>query len=286
LATTIAEAFEDLGANLEITDLQAETVSTRQKTVRAAVEDGLNVIDSFLAGSYRRNTMIAPLSDADIDIFMILEPEHFTEGGQADLLRELKAVLRKRYKTPDVGPNGQAVTIVFSDFRVDVVPCFYRKGGGYLIPDASLRTWIATDPKKHLTLWSEANDAHDGDFVPLVKMLKGWNRTRNVLRSFHLEALALKVLEGVTINSYPSGVRFFFDKARALIPVKLADPAGYSDDVGSYISTEDQIRKVVDRLDWAYDRAREAEALEARDEVKEAIDKWWTLFKDYFPSYG
>ena|ERR1700761_1178064 len=65
MANSVFQAFEILKADLEITDLQSETVSTRQQTVRDVVQAGLSTEDSFLAGSYRRNTMIAPLSEAD-----------------------------------------------------------------------------------------------------------------------------------------------------------------------------------------------------------------------------
>jgi hypothetical protein len=65
----IYQGFEKLRQNLEITGLQESTVSTRQRTVREAVSSEMEVLDSFLTGSYRRSTMIAPLSQADIDIF-------------------------------------------------------------------------------------------------------------------------------------------------------------------------------------------------------------------------
>lgn len=235
MAKTIDQGFKELLTNLEISGLQEATVSTRQQNVRDAVQDELSVLDSFLAGSYRRSTMISPLSEADIDIFVILDVKYFEQNGQAALLEKVKRVLRKTYtKTPDISPNGQAVTIVFTDFKVDVVPTFHRKGGGFLIPDSQRGVWIGTDPKKHIELWTAANKAHNNDFVPLIKILKSWNKSRDLLRSFHLEVLALSVLQGVTISSYPSGARFFFDKARDKIAKKLADPAGYNDDVAAH----------------------------------------------------
>src|SRR6266702_838803 len=143
MAISIPQAFQTLKTNLEITDLQAETVSTRQQNVRKVVEDGLTVTDSFLTGSYKRNTMIAPLSEADVDVFMVLENSYFytytdgKSGGQAGLLDLVKRTLRKTYtKTPDISRNGQAVTIRFGDFMVDVVPGFKQQGGGYLIPNS------------------------------------------------------------------------------------------------------------------------------------------------------
>lgn len=142
MATTIKEAFKAFKSRLEITDLQAQTVSTRHQTVRKVVADELTVIDDFLTGSYRRSTMIAPLAQADIDTFLVLDPEYFQQEGQAALLNRVKRVLKKHYDQSDVSRDGQAVTITFRDFKVDVVPGFNRKGGGYLIPNTQGGTWI------------------------------------------------------------------------------------------------------------------------------------------------
>ena len=126
--------------------------------------------NSFLTGSYRRNTMIGPLGEADIDIFIVLDPRYDEQSGQYSCLRKFGKVLQKTYtKTPAISRNGQAVTITFSDFKVDVVPAFYRNGGGYLIPDFQLRRWIPTDPKKHVDLWTTSNKAHKGDLVPILR---------------------------------------------------------------------------------------------------------------------
>ena len=64
-----------------------------------------------------------------------------------------------------ISRNGQAVTIRFTDFMVDVVPGFHRQGGGFLIPNFITQTWLATD----VDLVTAANKAHNGDLVPLIK---------------------------------------------------------------------------------------------------------------------
>jgi hypothetical protein len=79
-------------------------------------------------------------------------------------------------------------------------------------------------------------------------MLKGWNKRRDVFRSFHLETITLRVLDGITISSFPSGVRYVFDKARDKIKVKVADPAGYSDDVGAHVNTQAAMDEIIKRL--------------------------------------
>jgi hypothetical protein len=285
MATTIDQGFRVLRSNLEISDLQATTVSTRQRNIRAVLEDGLTVLDSFLTGSYMRDTMIGPLKKADVDIFIVLDPAYYELDGHAALLDREKRVLLKHYETPDISRNGKAVTLRFSDFVVDVVPGFYRQGGGFLIPDSVEKQWIETDPKKHVELWSATNKGHNGDFVRLVKMLKSWNVTHGRLfSSFHLETLARHVLTNVAISDFPSGVRFVFDKARALVDYTLDDPAGLAGRVGR-MSASDRT-ELKSRLDTAYARAVAAEGLAAQDRVPAAFEKWQYVFPGYFPAYG
>lgn len=293
MAATIQQSFLKLKENLEITDLQAATVSTRQQTVRGVVEADINVEDSFLTGSYSRSTMIAPLSEADIDIFFVLNPRYFhhyngQNGGQAGLLDYVKRTLRKTYtRTPDISRNGQAVTIRFDDFVVDVVPGFNRQGGGYLIPNSVSGTWISTDPRKHVEISAAANKAHNGFLVPLIKMIKSWNKSHGAFfRSFHLEVLILQILSGVTISDFPSASRYVFDKARTLVAQQNPDPAGYGGDVGSYINSPDKIREAVAKFQLAYDRAIAAEELAQAGRIREAVEKWRMIFGDYFPAYG
>lgn len=254
MATTISNSFLQLKSNLEITGLQQATVSTRQKNVRDALINDFTVLDSFLTGSYRRSTMIAPLKDADIDILVVLDASYFKQDGQAWLLEKVKAALKKTYPTsPKISLNGQAVTITFTDFAVDVVPAFNRKGGGYLIADSVNGRWISTDPKKHVEIWAVANTAHSGDLVPLIKMIKGWNRQHSgLLRSFHLESMILEILNNVTINSYSSGARFVFDNARKSVKGTIYDPSGYGGNLGDYLNTQQKINDVFSRLDSAY----------------------------------
>lgn len=294
MATTILSAFQKLKENLEPTGLQKTTIATRQNNVRDVVASDLDILDSFLTGSYSRNTMIGPLKEADVDIFLVLKSNYFhhynngQNGGQAGLLDLLKRTLRKTYtRTPDISRNGQAVTIQFTDFMVDVVPGFYRNGGGYLIPNSVSNSWIATDPKKHVEIISNANVVHSGNLIPLIKMIKGWNKNSgNYFNSFHLEVLALQILSDVKISDFPSGMRYFFDKSRDLITKKNLDPAGYGGDVGSYINTQEKIQEAVARFQLAYDRAIKAEDYNRRGYIREATDMWRKIFGDYFPSYG
>lgn len=287
MAKTILESFRKLKTNLEITELQQSTVSTRQQNVRKVVENELSVLDSFLTGSYSRHTMIAPLKEADIDVFVVLDPKYYEDDGQASLLDKLRKVLLKTYsKTPKISRNGQAVTITFTDFIVDVVPAFYRKGGGYLIPNSISKEWISTNPKIHVDIMTNENSKHNGDLVPIVKMIKGWNRNINhAFVSFYLELLAIKIFNGVTISDHPSGMRYFFDKGREGIKYKVKDPVEYGGQINGLdnVSTVDE---AIRRFETAYNRAKKAEEYEQGGYTEYAINEWRKIFGDYFPAYG
>jgi hypothetical protein len=288
MARTVYQGFERLKQNLEITGLQGETVSARQQNVREALADGLNVLETFLTGSYRRNTMISPLKEADVDIVAVLDPSHYQWDGQAPLLDRVRRVLLKRYpSTPKISRDAQAVTVTFTDFCVDVVPAFNRQGGGYLIPDSIQQQWIATNPKQHVEIWGEANKKHAYLLVPVIKMLKAWNKMHSaLLRSFSLEALTLQILSNVNFTDYPSGVRYVFDKARTQIRSAVYDPAGFGGNVASYLDTYEKVNQVVSRLESAHERAVDAEELDRRGSVEQAFDKWRVIFGDYFPAYS
>lgn len=132
-----------------------------------------------------------------------------------------------------------------------------------------------------------ANKAHGGNLVPLVKMIKGWNRTNNKhFNSFHLETITLQILTNIVISDFPSGARFVFDKARTLVTQKNLDPAGFGGDVGAYINTQEKIQEAAAKFQLAYERVVKAEASAQQGRVREAMEAWGKIFGDYFPAYG
>ncbi|MCE1246653.1 MAG: nucleotidyltransferase, partial [Firmicutes bacterium] len=67
MAIKIKSAFIKFCQNIETTGLQKHIISKRQQGIRKVLSKEMNIIDSFLIGSYSRSTMIAPLKDSDID---------------------------------------------------------------------------------------------------------------------------------------------------------------------------------------------------------------------------
>ncbi len=53
---TVAEVFAEFKRRLEPTELQESEASARQNYIRQVLHNRIDVISSFLTGSYRRNT--------------------------------------------------------------------------------------------------------------------------------------------------------------------------------------------------------------------------------------
>jgi hypothetical protein len=288
MPTTIPEAFRQLRSNLEITTLQSSTTSMRQENVRAAVAKGMTLVDprSFLTGSYARSTMIAPLSSADVDIFVVLDPDYHRRLKPHALLEKLQTVLKQTYpSTPRIRPDEQAVTIEFTDFKVDVVPSFHRVGGGYLIPNGTTGGWISTDPTTHAGVMTKSNEEHHGGLIPIVKMIKGWNKTADAgLSGLYLEFMTREVLAGLSVPDDQNGVRFVLERGIERVKTKIRDPAGFDNQINP-IKTG-SLDGAVAHFRAGYEAAREAIRAAQQDRVPDAFAMWRNVFGSYFPSYG
>lgn len=285
MATSISGAFEELKTNLEITGLQTSTVSTRQQNVRDAVEKDFTLAESFLIGSYKRHTMITPLTEADIDVFVVLNDNPHWDTYQHSpnqLLQDIKTTLKKTYpKTPSIKPDGPAVTITFNDFVVDVVPAFIHDHGGYLIPDQG--QWLRTDPKIHTEIVSSTNDGNGGDLVPLIKMIKQWNRHHdNKFRNFYLELLTTEAFTFGSIDTWEQGFANFISHAVDNISGGIGDPAGFEGRVRQFDTGD--LNSCWTLLGNTADVIAHAGAYESNGNLTAASQQWQRVFsKKYFP---
>jgi len=288
MAKDIPDSFRIFQSNLEVSDLLYSRISSRQLLVRGALEEEMHVLHTFLSGSYSRKTMIAPLHESDIDIFAVLDPSHYSENGQADLLNQIKKVLHKTsVKAPQIHRNGHAVNLAFSDFTANVIPAFEKDGGGYIFPDSIENKWISTDPRSHVDLIADADSRHNGNLIPLIKMVKGWNRIANrSLRPFHLEVMAYQLFKNMAIKSYPAALLYFFGEGRHYIRKQNLDPAGYGGDVGNYIKTRQRIEEAEAGFETAYGRAYRAVYYWEKAHAESSINEWRKIFGNYFPAYG
>ncbi|MDY6867664.1 MAG: nucleotidyltransferase [Chloroflexota bacterium] len=152
-------------------------------------------IESFLSGSYARDTSIRPKSSngnqerPDIDIIVVT---NFTkDDAPDDVLQEVHDALKDGYGDKVKRINKRSVRLETSQADMDGVPLI-EFGNEYLIPDRNTGGWTVTNPPVHKS-WSEEQNKIFGDrFKPLVKLLKWWRRenpTSKRPKGFVLEVL-------------------------------------------------------------------------------------------------
>lgn len=293
MATTIKQAFSEYQSNLEITDRQVGLVSARRKNVVLAIQKKLSLHpdESKLIGSYDRQTLIRYLSEGDVDIMVIL---HYGNNkgwdnseGTIKALDRFKAILDEEYPDTKKHRDQNCISMRFSEFILDIVPAFSIEGGYFKIPDSIRKQWVPTNPIKFAEKITAVNKNMDGTFVPLIKMVKGWNR--NVgwpIQSFHLECIMYNRYSSYTQSyTYSSMLKYFFDNLPGYLSGSSYDPV-MGDRVDTYLDNA----AVKTKRQIAIEKAQAASAI-ATEAYQEkypsvAIREWKSLFGEFFPAYG
>lgn len=122
----------------------------------------------------------------------------------------MRAALRGRFQKTKIRLDMPCIVLSFSEYKFEVVPVvtFSDDEDLHRVPGSGARDWVKCYPNVPTKWMTRCNYANDGRFIPLIKILKNWNRNNNVgLKSFHLELLTEMVFREVSeIWSYPQGI--------------------------------------------------------------------------------
>lgn len=291
---TTKQAFDKFRQRLELSDREQKDAEKRHAEVRKCIRVGFQIDTNFLSGSYRRHTKTKPLKDVDI-MFVLGEDERWRrDEPPIETLEAFEACLREDYADNQVEIGRRSVSVEFEKnyypedhdgkvLSIDAVPAFELSGGDYEIPDKSTGTWIKTNPDKHREQATAKNKALDGSWVPLVKMVRGWNRAsgRPIKPSFLVEVMAEDLVEA-PFSTYADEVRNFFAAAEATIGRTWPDPAGLGPPVSDQM-TPALLAEARKALQEAQRKATLAFRAEATGRQGEALQIWRDILGDYFP---
>lgn len=290
---TIIAAFDELLTRVALTPDQRAIGSARQNNLRDFLKDRFTLYadepspNPWLIGSYSRNTILR--QERDIDIMVSLSPAKYWETyktNSAGLVYLVRNALKgsSDYAKSEVTSSGAAVVMEMSVFNVDVVPVFPRKDGGYLVANGH-GTWNATNPNVHANLVEEHNK-QDQLLKPLVKVMKYWNSGNDgLLESFHLEMMVEQMWRGVSIGSYPHGVKETLRVLTTYLPNTFSDPWAAGGRIDGYLSAESR-NKVLDHARKDAASSATAEELRNRGDDEAAFDYWQAVYRHGFPAYG
>jgi len=219
----LEDLFKDMVRDVEPTPSQKEDAQRTHNNLRFQLDSGnigLRIIDSYLSGSYARKTAIAPLDDVDI-IFLIdpsMWPRSFlaSKPTPSAVLTTFERAIRYRYRGSTVERQRRSVGLKLSKMDIDAVPAIPddSSSGRIFVLDSVSEEWIPSAPKVHADNTTRVNKLREGRFVPLVKVLKFWNRNHPSaasLKSFAIETIAVRLFSEVNFSSFTQGSLLFFD---------------------------------------------------------------------------
>lgn len=290
---TIDEAFTKYKKNLELSQTEQDDASQRQKEVRACIGISFDIERDFLTGSYARHTKTKPLKD--VDIFFVLGPKEKDrrKDTPSKMLDAFEECLIDEYGAGNIERGRRCITVTFDKrnptaaedgkvLSIDAVPAFNYKER-YEIPDDILGEWIETDPTVHKEKSTGANKQHNGNWIPLVKMLKAWNREHGkpIKPSFLVEVMAFDLIDS-PIQKYPHEIRSFFAAAMDQVDNDWPDPAGYGPPVSDQM-TPDLCENAKQKLREVEVLAARADRAESQGKTGEALQLWQDILGPYFP---
>lgn len=295
MAKTIKSSFDEYATNLILTDRQESLILKCQSGVVKTLKDGLSLHQqgSIVIGSWARNTMTRFLSEGDVDLMVILHYNNNKKWNSSDgtinALDKFKAILDEAYPNTLKRRDRNCITMQFSQFRLDVVPAFKCVGDYYKIPDSVRKCWLITDPICFANKVTSINKAMDNSFIPLIRMIKGWNREVGwPIRSFHLECMMIQRYQRYSKKyTYDSMLRCFFESLPKYIRGSCYDPIK-GDRVDTYLDNNAVKTKrtiAIEKAEAAAKDSKLAIEMESRS-LSEAIRLWKSLLGGFFPQYG
>ncbi len=254
-------------------------------------------IDTFLSGSYRRDTAIRPRTENGVvarpDVDIIVVTNHTSSDKPVDVISKLCKVIREEYT--DARLQARSVGILTSKVDMDVVPIIapYGMENTLYIPDRQLEKWLVTNPPRHTTWTTEVNQDTNGNFKPLVKLMKWWRRQNPTVskrpKGFVIECIVAECISRSETNYAKLFIgllenivsRYSYAAASNTIPW-ITDPGVPTNSVTSGMTAE--------AFAGFYNKAKAhlaiaQEALQLSDSnPKKELELWREIFGQRFPA--
>jgi hypothetical protein len=290
VAYTDSGGFVAFFDNINLTGDHHAIASARRERVVSLLSREFEILDSFATGSISNYTAVK--EHADLDVILVLHwSKHIKDKKASEVLGAVQNHLSE-FRTGR--RNGQAVTLYYESWPdVDIVPVSRVVNNDntvnyYSVPDMNDEKWLVSRPRKHSKALTDANSSFGQEFKKIVKMLKWWNHQHSgLMKSYHIEVLALKIFTGKTFSNFPWDVFTFFDQASTLTESLLFDDDGNTVDEYLYLKA-DKRTEILKRLTTAKDKTRDVwyATYDNRGEHARALGIWRQVFGDKFPTYG
>lgn len=287
------EILNDIRAQIDAHPEPLAEARERLDLVRSSASGFKGAKRTYASGSLAQHTFIHPVGDGDgglvLDrrVYPHLGPDgggQTPQGIAAELCAVLGPAVRKVYPNARCGTSKRGPKLTFGqpvdgqDPTVDLVVALTRRdGSGLWIPNLKQNRWEASDPEKHVELFTSGSVALRRTRRRIVRLLKAWNKQYSE-PGFSSHNLTVWAWEFVTPGmGMATGLQTVLSKAAARVASGSAtvDPAGVSPNVRLLVSRDVAAR----RLRTAADGVARALASDGdRQAVQSALS---TVFYSY-----
>lgn len=182
----LKQQFRDALSSIEPGDDKVNAPEAHQLVRDALAADAKLTeygVSSVLIGSYKRNVSIKRVKD--VDVFVRL-PDVPSDVTSKDILDRFFTVLHGEFGSDADGHRrtkrqDRSLQVSFPeyDLYVDAVPARpHWDGETWEIPQkGDADKWVRTNPEQLTSLSSKMNAAHDGFYIPTVKLLRQTRRS-------------------------------------------------------------------------------------------------------------
>jgi hypothetical protein len=152
--------------------IAVEAHETLRTTLHTDTELSKADPDTYLSGSYARDTALKRIKD--VDVILLLDIDHTVTEPEV-VLAWVHGVVQGKYS--ETRPQGRSICVTTGrGFDLDIVPAVpvSHRDGAVRIPDRDAKQWVLTNPKGQLDFSIKRNASTDGFYKPVVKMMKHW----------------------------------------------------------------------------------------------------------------
>lgn len=282
------DILNDIRAQIDAHPEPLAEARERLDLVRSSASGFKGALRTYASGSLAQRTFIHPVGDGDGGLVLDrrIYPELGPDGGgqtPRDITSQLCGLLgpavRKVYPQARCGTSKRGPKLTFGkpvdgqDPTVDLVVALTRRNGaGLWIPNLEQNRWEASDPERHVTLFTSGSSALRQTRRRIVRLLKAWNKQYSQ-PGFSSHNLTVWTWEFVKPGmGMATGLRVVLSSAAARVASGSAtvDPAGVSPNVRLLVSRDVAAR----RLRTAADGVTQALANDGdRQAVQSALSK-------------
>ncbi|MHC3449537.1 nucleotidyltransferase family protein [Streptomyces prasinus] len=256
------DVLDDIRSQIDAHAEPLAEARNRLALVRSAATAFPGSLRTYASGSLAQHTFIHPVGDGDGGLVLDrrVYPRLGPDGGgetPADIAAELCGLLgpavREVYPNARCGTSKRGPKLTFGqptdgqDPTVDLVVALTRKDApGLWIPNLKNDTWEASDPERHVELFTSGSLSLQRTRRRVVRLLKAWNKQYSVpgFSSHNLTVWAWEFIEpgmgmATALSTVLTKAARRVDSGNATV-----DPAGVSPNVRLFVPRDTASRRL------------------------------------------